>query len=398
MMRMRYRHILLLPIALVCLASAALWSAPQSSSAPKPGGSGERLFYVGTYTTTKGMPSKGIYSMRLNMATGALSAPQLAGETIDPSFLVLHPTKRLLYAVNETNTFNGAPGGGVTAFSINAQGGLTRLNDQSSGGSGPCYISLDRTGAHAFVANYGSGSISVLPITADGSLQKASAFIQHEGSGANKERQKGPHAHSIDLDPSGKFVLSADLGLDKVLVYRFDAKAGTLTPNDPPAGTVPPGDGARHVKFHPNGRIAYVINEIKSTITVFTWDAARGTLQEIQTLSALPADFTGTSYTSEIHVHPSGKFVYGSNRGHDSIAIFSVDEKTGKLTSAGFEPTRGNWPRYFGIDPSGTWLLAGNQRSDTISVYKIDTATGKLTPTGTPAPVPSPVSFVFPRN
>ena len=370
------------------------------SSAPAAAGAAakEWIVYVGTYTAGTST-SKGIQTLRLNRETGELTGPTLAIETENPSFLALHPNGRSLYAVNEVGEFGGKPGGGVTAFAIGKDGALTKINEQSSGGGGPAHISLNKEGTHAFVANYGGGSVAVLPIAKDGSLQPQTGFVQHEGSGTDPKRQNRPHAHSINVDPSGKFAIAADLGLDKLFVYKFDKVKGTLTPNDPPFATVAPGSGARHFAFAPNGKIGYAINELKSTITVFTWDAAKGTLTEIQTLTTLPKDFTGESFTADVQVHPSGKFVYGSNRGHNSISVFAVDPKTGKLTLSSTQSTGGSWPRHFGIDPSGTFLLAANQRSDSIVVFRIDPATGALKETGKTATVGQPacVRFIEPK-
>ncbi len=246
-------------------------------------------------------------------------------------------------------------------------------------------------GKNVLVANYGSGSVACLPIQTNGRLSPASSFIQHEGKGADASRQEGPHAHSINLDQANKFALVADLGLDQVRVYQFHAEKGSLTPNDPPFATVAPGSGPRHLAFHPGGRFAYVISEMANTVTVFGYDSGRGTLSRIQTISTLPADFQGTSYTAEVQVHPSGKFVYGSNRGHDSIAIFVVDPATGKLATAGHQSTLGKNPRNFALDPTGAYLLAENQDSNSIVVFRIDQKTGGLTQVGEPVVVPMPV-------
>jgi 6-phosphogluconolactonase len=357
--------------------------------------SGAMRVYIGTYT---GPRSKGIYLFQIDPTTGALSPLGLAGEAASPSFLALHPTKRFLYAVDEVDTFGGNKTGAVSAFAIDpASGKLALLNQQPSGGTGPCHVSVDGAGKNAFVANYGSGSVEVVPIQADGRLAEPSCVVQHHGAGADPQRQEGPHAHCIMADAADQYVLAEDLGLDEVLVYRFDPAAGKLTPNDPPAAHVKPGSGPRHLAFHPGGQFAYVINEIALTITAFTYDAGRGALSEIQTISTLPAGTAANKKfsTAEIAVHPSGKFLYGSNRGHDSIAIFTIDEQTGKLTSAGHQPTQGKTPRSFGIDPTGTFLIAANQDSDNLVVFRIDPHTGGLTPTGVNVSAPSPVCVVF---
>jgi 6-phosphogluconolactonase len=254
---------------------------------------------------------------------------------------------------------------------------------------------VDKEGKNVLVANYGGGSVAALPIQADGRLREASSFIQHKGSSVNPKRQEGPHAHSINLDTANRFACAADLGLDQVLVYQFDATKGTLTPHTPPFAAVAPGAGPRHFAFHPSGRYAYVINEMNSTVTAFTYDAQQGTLKELHTLSTLPAGFKGNNSTAEVQVHPSGKFLYGSNRGHDSIAIFTIDQDTGRLTAAGHELTQGRTPRNFGIDPTGSYLLAANQATDTIVVFRIDPQTGNLKATGQTVSMPTPVCVKF---
>jgi 6-phosphogluconolactonase len=353
----------------------------------------EMLVYFGTYTGAK---SKGIYVSRLDLQTGKLTPAELAAETKSPSFLAIHPSRRFLYAVGEVADFGGKRAGSVAAFSIDRQTGqLTLLNQQSSGGDGPCHLVVDKAGKNVLVANYGGGSVAALPVGDDGKLAEASAFIQHTGSSVNPSRQKEPHAHSINLDAANRFAAAADLGLDKVLIYKFDPAKGTLVANDPPAASVKPGSGPRHFAFHPSGLYAYVINEILCNVTAFAYDAGRGVLSEIQTISTLPGEVQRGYSTAEVQVHPSGKFLYGSNRGHDTIAVFSIDEKSGKLTAVENESTQGKIPRNFGIDPTGQYLLAANQNSDTVVVFRIDAATGALNPTGQTLPVPAPVCVKF---
>jgi 6-phosphogluconolactonase len=349
--------------------------------------------YVGTYTDGHGQErSRGIYLLELDLESGQLSAPRLAAVSANPSFLAIHPSQRFLYAVNELGEFKGRPTGAVSAFSIDpARGSLTLLNQQSSVGSGPCHLVVDRSGKNVLVANYGSGSVACLPIRADGQLRPESSFIQHRGSGPKPTRQAGPHAHSINLDPGGRFAAVADLGLDKIFTYRFDESRGVLMPNEPPFVRTAPSAGPRHFAFHTTGRFAYVINEMANTVTAFSYAANTGSLSEIQTIATLPAGFKGTSYTAEVQVHPSGKFLYGSNRGHDSIVIFTINPATGKLSPLGFEPTQGKNPRNFAIDPTGAYLLAENGESSTIVVFFIDPKTGRLRPTGQTAIVPKPV-------
>ena len=377
-------------VALVLVAGSAVWGLSASSQT-----AGSLLVYFGTYTSAK---SEGIYVSRLDLATGALSEPALAAGIVSPSFLAVHPNRGFLYAVNEVSNFEGGVTGAVSAFRIDrASGRLTLLNQQSSGGGGPAHLTVDRDGRNVLVANYGGGSVAVLPIGADGRLSPASAFVQHTGSGANPQRQQGPHAHSVNVDRANRFAYVADLGLDKVLVYRFDPAAGTIVPNEPPAATVEPGSGPRHLAFHPTGGFAYVINEITCTVTAFACDAAAGRLSTLQTISTLPEGVTvarGMS-TAEVQVHPSGRFLYGSNRGHDSISAFAIDQATGRLTFVQNEPTQGSSPRNFGIDPTGQYLLAANQRSDSVVVFRIDAATGRLTATGQRVSVGSPVCVKF---
>lgn len=351
--------------------------------------------YIGTYTGGTSQ-SKGIYRVDLDLGTGALSAPIVVAETTSPSFLAIDPTRRFLYAVNEVDSVEGKKGGGVSAFAVDAKtGALTALNQRSSGGAGPCHIVVDKAGKNALVANYGGGSVAVLPIAADGRLGSASSFVQHTGSSVDKRRQNEPHAHSVNLDAANKYAFVADLGLDKVLVYRFDPAKGTITPNDPPAAAVAPGAGPRHFSFHPSGKFAYAIGELDSTVTAWSYDPALGTLSTIQTISTLPTGFTGTNYPADVQVDPSGKFLYGSNRGHDSIVAYTIDPATGKLTYVGNQGEGIKNPRNFAIDPSSTFLLAGNQDLDSIVVFRIDPATGALRPTGHSVKVPKPVCLKF---
>jgi 6-phosphogluconolactonase len=359
---------------------------------------GSMRVYFGTYT---GGDSKGIYVSDLNLADGHLSEPRLAAGTVSPSFLAIHPKGELLYAVSEIEDFEGKKTGGVGGFAIDPKTGLlTALNKQPSRGGGPCHLVVDATGRNVLVANYGGGSVASLPIDENGRLGEATGFAQHQGSSVNERRQSAPHAHSINVDPNNRFAFAADLGLDKVLVYRFDAAKGSLEPNDPPAAEVAPGSGPRHFAFHPSGKFAYVINEIFLTVTAFAYDDDKGTLTELQTISTLPdgVERTDKDSTAEVQVHPSGKFLYGSNRGHNSLAIFSIDEKTGRLTHVGNQSTGGKTPRNFGIDPTGKYVLAANQASDTVVVFRVDMKTGKLEPTGQKLAVPAPVCVKFLRT
>jgi 6-phosphogluconolactonase len=366
--------------------------------APTGSEGGTLWLYVGTYTHGK-TPSEGIYLLELDVNSGQVTNKGAVAQLPDPSFLAIHPGRKFLYAVNELGEFQGRKTGGVSALSIDASTGkLTLLNQQSSVGNGPCHLTVDKAGKNVLVANYGSGLVACLPIRSDGSLEPASSSIQHEGKGTNPDRQGGPHAHSINLDAANRFAFAADLGLDELLIYKFDADKGSLTPNDPPFAKVAPGSGPRHFAFHPNGKFAYVISEMANTVTVFAYDAEKGALDPIQTISTLPDDFRGTSYTAEVQVHPSGKFVYGSNRGHNSIAVFRVDPVSAKLTAAGHQATLGKNPRNFALDPSGSYLLAENQDSDSIVVFRIDPESGGLTQVGEPISVPMPVCIrMMPR-
>jgi len=383
-------------VALV-LALFCLTPFPAATQAAKQD---KYLFYVGTYTE-EGGKSKGIYAYRYNAATAEITPLGLAAETTNPSFVAPHPNGRFLYAVNEVGNYKGPNSGGVSAFSIDrskdgrATGKLTFLNEVASRGADPCYITVDKTGKYVLVANYTGGSVAVFPILADGKLGEPSAFVQHTGKGTNPERQEGPHAHSIDLSPDNRLAMVDDLGLDELLVYKFDTAKGSLTPNDPPFTRIDAGSGPRHFSIRPDGKFAYVISEMGHTVTVFSNDAAKGKLTVLQTITTLPKDFAGRNDDAEIEVHPSGKFLYASNRGDDSIAIYAIDESKGTLTQVGIVPTGGKEPRSFEIDPTGKLLFAENQKSDNIVVFKIDAKTGQLTPTGKVLEVGSPVCLKF---
>ena len=356
---------------------------------------GKYLFYVGTYTEN-GSKSKGIYAYRFDAATQEITSLGLAAETTNPSWVALHPNGRFLYTVNEVSNFQGPNSGGVSAFSLDpATGKLTFLNEVPSRGADPCYITVDKTGKHVLVANYTGGSIAAFPISGDGKLGEASAFVQHTGHGADPKRQEAPHAHSIDLAPDNRFAFVDDLGLDELLTYKFDASKGTLSPNDPPFAKLDPGAGPRHFALHPSGKFAYVVSEMHSTVTAFSADLRNATFHPQQTLSTLPSTFKGQNDDAEVEVHPSGKFLYASNRGHDSIAVFAIDPAKGTLTLVDHTSTQGKTPRNFAIDPTGTLLFAENQESNTIVVFRIDEKTGKLTPTGKVLEVGQPVCVKF---
>lgn len=351
--------------------------------------------YIGTYTGEK---SQGIYRARLDMATGALSAPELAAATTSPSFLAVHPRRTFLYAVNEVGKFNGQDTGSVSAFALDPKSGsLTALNQEGSGGAGPAHLVVDRGGRTVLVANYGGGSVASLPIGPDGRLKPAASVIRHEGSSVHPKRQTKPYAHSINVDAADRFAYAADLGADRIFVYRLDGTKGTLGPASPPSVALAPGSGPRHFAIHPNGRYAYVINELALTVTAFARDAESGALTTLQTIGTLPEGQAADPAfsTAEVVVHPSGRFLFGSNRGHDSLVVYAIDEASGRLTLVEHEPTQGRIPRGFGVDPTGQYLLAGNQRSDSVVVFRIDQKTGALTPTGHTITVGSPVSIAF---
>lgn len=346
------------------------------------------LAYVGTYTRDG---SEGIYVFNYNTETGELSQIGTA-KSENPSFLALHPSGDFLYAINEVGEFNGETAGAISAFAIDASGQLTPINQQSVKGTGPCHLCIDATGEYALVANYGGGSVCVVPINDDGSLGIASDFIQHEGSSVNPRRQQEPHAHSINLDSQNRFAYVADLGMDKVLAYELDLSTGKLALAH--AISVAPGEGPRHFDMHPNGQYAYLINEIGNTVNVYDYDASTGNLTEKQSINTLPDNFSERSHTADIHVSPDGKFVYGSNRGHDSIAIYAV-ANDGTLTLVGQEPTGGGNPRNFAISPDGNYLLAENQDTNNIVTFKINKEDGTLTKTGAEVSVPKPVCLKF---
>ncbi|MGB7158396.1 MAG: lactonase family protein [Tepidisphaeraceae bacterium] len=375
------------------LAVIMSWVAPlQAQDAEKSG----VIVYIGTSSSPN---SKGIYITRMDPATGALAAPELATEAKNPNFLAFHPSYAFLYACAELTDAAGAKSGGVAAFAIDPKSGkLTALNQQSSGGRGPCHVSVDKAGKNLLVANYGSGSVACVPIADDGTLREPSTVIQHEGgSRVVAKRQDGPHAHSINLDAGNRFAFAADLGLDKVMVYAFDPSKGTLKPHDPPAAELPPGGGPRHLAWHPSGRYAYVCNEMGDSVSAFAYEnGEKGSLNPIGVVPTLPKDYAGAdeNTTAEVVVHASGKFLYCSNRGHNSIAVFAIGDD-GRLTPRGHASTQGEIPRNFAIDPSGKFLLAANQKTGSIVVFGIDQSTGELTPTGSKVEVPTPVCVRF---
>jgi 6-phosphogluconolactonase len=382
--------------ALAGTASRSARSSSEQSSSPRiPSSTGTYLVYVGTYTED-GSKSKGIYAYRYDAQKQEVTPLGLAAETTNPSWLTIHPSGRFLYAVNEVAHYKGPNSGGLSAFSIDRiTGKLTFLNQVASRGADPCYATVDRTGRHVMVANYTGGSVAVFPVLADGRLGDASDVVQHAGHGANPERQEGPHAHSVDLSPDNRFAFVDDLGLDELLVYKFDSAKGRLTPNDPPFARLDPGAGPRHFALHPLGKFAYVLTEMHSTVNVFAANLQAGSFERVQTVSTLPADYKGKNDAAELQIHPSGKFLFASNREHDSIAGFGIDADNGTLTPLGYTPTQGKTPRSFAIDPSGKLLFAANQASNSIVLFQIDGKTGRLTPTGQALEVAAPVCVKF---
>ncbi len=358
-----------------------------------------QIVYIGTYTGTEpklGQRSQGIYRFRMDARTGALTPEGVTGGIANPSWLTLHPSGHYLYAGSEVREHGERSGGAAAAFAVDpATGDLTVLDDQLTMGAGPCYLSLDPTGRLLMVANYASGSLTVFPVRDDGRLDPPSQVIQHAGSGPVADRQEGPHAHSIVPDPAGRYALAADLGIDRVLVYRIDLAGRRLEPADLPGASLAAGTGPRHSAFHPNGHWVYVTGELNSSLTVFSWDVKQGMLQSVQVLSTLPEGWQGTNYPAEIAVAPSGRFAYVSNRGHDSIAIFAVDETTGRLALIGHEPSQGSFPRHFSLDSTGRWMLVANQNGDNVVVFRVDPITGELAPAGYTVAVPMPVCVRF---
>ncbi len=364
------------------VAAVCLWCEPQLvlQAADSPS-AGLEQFYVGTYTTYSGSKSKGIYWSSLDLGTGTLGVTNLAVTATDPSFLAMHPNHRFLYAVNES-------GGYVVAYSVDpGTGKLTQLNQLSSNEGAPCHVTCDSAGGSVLVANYSGGSVTVLSILANGSLGAQTAHIQHTGTGPSGS---GPLVHCVVLDASNHFALVCDKGLDRVFSYHFDPDHGTLTTNNPPWAAAATGSGPRHLAFEPQYGRAYVICELNSTIIGFNYDAQGGLLSAFQTISTLPSGWSGQNTGAEIAVHPSGSFVYGSNRGHNSIVVYSVNPANGLLTLVQHQPT-GLTPRNFAIDPTGAYCLVANQDSNTILLYSINLLTGALTPKSQSLLVAKPV-------
>jgi 6-phosphogluconolactonase len=383
-MKLRRTLSLMLATAAVTLTAATALAAEK-----------EYFVYFGTYTKA---PSKGIYRSRLDVATGHLSPAELAVEARDPAFLALHPNGKFLYAIDESSDPQKTPATGLSAYSLDAtSGALTLLNQQTASGSGPCHLSVDHTGRTVLVANYGGGSVASVALAPDGKLGAVGSFFQHTGSSVNPARQKGPHAHEIVVSADNRFAFVPDLGLDQLKIYSLDAANAKLTAHTPAFAPIAAGSGPRHIAFHPGNKFAYVINEMLCTVTVLRYDDSKGAFTDLQTISTLPpgeAVPKGTS-TAELQVHPSGKFLYGSNRGHNTIVVYAIDAANSQLTYVENVSTRGKTPRHFALDPTGTWLLAENQDSSDVSVFRIDAKTGRLTATDQLLKVPTPVCAVF---
>lgn len=374
--------------ALTFLAVAIVLSGVTAAAADTTAPDAVWRVYIGTYT---GGASEGIYQLELDASNGAVTVTGLAAATENPSFLALHPALPTLYAVGEMGG-----GGVVSAFAVDAMSGALEIqNAQSSEGAGPCHVAVSPNGAYVAVANYSGGNVALMPIEADGTLAPAISVMQHEGASVHPQRQQRPHAHAVIFDPEGRHLFVADLGIDRLMAYRVDAVSGGLEPNEPAYAALAPGAGPRHFAFHPSGDFAYSVNELDNTVTAFAYDSSTGTLETLQSITTLPEGFEEPNTTAEIRVHPSGRFLYASNRGHDSIAAFSIDPESGRLEALGQTSTGGQMPRNFNLDPEGQWLLAANQRTDNVVVFAIDADSGSLTPTGQEVTVPAPVCVVF---
>ena len=349
--------------------------------------------YIGTYTTRYASKGEGMYAATFDPESGSLSNVRVAASAVDPSFLSIHPTLPLLYAVGQVNV-DGKHRGGINAYAIEAKG-LRLVNGQPTGDRGPCHLIVDGGGNYVLCTVYEAGIVYSLPIERDGSLGEHTSAVQHEGSSVNAARQDSAHPHSINLDSENRFAFVCDLGLDRTMIYRFDAATGTLAPNDPSNAPAVPGAGPRHFAFHPSGRFAYVINELDETVSVFSYDIEKGALEERQTISTLPEDFNEESWCADIHVASTGKYVYGSNRGHDSIVQYEVDPIDGTLVLVGWESTRGQWPRNFAIDPTGNYILVANQKTNSIVSFRIEPESGALQANDDVISVPCPVCIAF---
>lgn len=353
----------------------------------------EQLVLIGTYSQRG---SEGIYAARLDLDSGKLSEPKALAQARNPSFLALHPGGKFLYAVNEVGMDKGKPAGAITAYAFDREKpALLELNSEPTQGTSPCHLAVDASASTVVAANYSSGNAAVFPLAPDGLLRPAAQVLQHEGKGPNKGRQEAPHAHGVTFSPANDHVFITDLGIDRVVGYRFDAKSSRAERSDAATAAVAAGSGARHFVFHPDGKTGYAVNEMDGTVTTFAWDAAKGVLQAKHVTPGLPPDFSGKNGAAEIAVHPSGKFLYSSNRGHDSIAVFALGAD-GKPVPVQHQPTGGRTPRGFAVEPSGRFLLCANMDTDNLVVFRIDAETGRLSPVGSEIKVPAPVCVLAP--
>ena len=371
-------------VVLTVLCSLVFTLSP--AFAQDNGGEAHRV-YIGTYT---GGGSEGVYLLNFDAKTGDIEVEGLAVETGSPSYLVQHPSLPIIYAAASNDSIRG--------FTMDPQSGkLSLINEQPTGGKGPCHVDISPDGKRVVASNYSSGSIGVVAVDETGALGESVAFFQHKGSSANTSRQEGPHAHSANFGPMGKYFVAADLGTDELRIYQYDQQSGQVLPHHHPVTSTAPGAGPRHFCFHPNHKFAYVVNELDNTVTGYTWDMIKGTLNPIQTIGTLPEDFTEQNSTAHITVHPSGKYLYASNRGHDSIAVYGINQDTGELTARGQTSTKGKTPRNFAVDPTGQFLLAANQSTNDVVVLKINQEDGTLSSTGKKVSVTNPVCVLFVR-
>lgn len=375
---------------LATTAAVALVGRRIRIAAPNPAGS---LVYVGTYTDATNRA--GLHVLRAHPSSGALTHLGAVDVGENPSFVALHPRRPVLYAVNEVDRYDGRASGAIAAFALDGRGGATPLGrPRATGGGAPCYVSIDPSGRCALVANYGGGSVAAFPIDHAGALGAASALIQHTGRGPNAARQEAPHAHCIIPDPTGRWVVGTDLGIDRVDVYRLDPRAGTLTPTS--GADQAPGSGPRHLAFHPDGRRLYVIHELDQTVSAYRWDASRGTLTPIGSpVPLLDARASGDATAADIHVAPSGRFAYASVRGPNVLCVLAIDAMTGGVKLVQRLPSGGNWPRNFALEPSGRFLYVAHQKSNDIVGFAVDGRSGRLTPTTVRLSLPSPVCLRF---
>jgi 6-phosphogluconolactonase len=370
--------------------SAVVLAARTRSWAAEPIG----LIFVGTYTKDKGSTSHGIYAFRWEADEGTLTSLGLAAPTVNPSFLTFSPNRRHLYAVNEVDQYRGENSGSVSSFSVEG-GTLKAINTVSSGGGGPCKITVDFTGKAAFVANYDGGSAASFRVLRSGALSKAVSRFQYSGHGADPQRQAAPHTHCTTVSPGNRYVLVNDLGLDRISVYRLDPLTAQLTPNDPPFYEALPGSGPRSFTFHPTGKWAYSLNEIANTVDALAWDAERGVLTRLQNISTLPEGFSGSNTAATVAVDSTGRFLYASNRGDNSLVVFAIDDREGTLKTVQHVDCGGKSPRHFALDPGNEWLLVANEDSSNIVVFARNTRSGLLTPTGREYPLSHPVCIIF---